>query len=459
MRDRSNKSKYHLDGVPPLGEAIPLGFQHVLAMFVGNIVPMLTVSQIQGLDTNLTTLLLQGAMFGAAIATIFTVYPLKFGRSIQIGSGLPVFMGLTYTFLPTCIAVAQTDSLGVIFGAQIIGAICSIFFGMAMKKIRRFFPNIVTGSIILSIGLSLFPMALNNMAGGIGSPTFGSYTNWLVGSIVVVTIVAFTMFGKGLLKDAAILVGIIVGYIISLVLGLVDFSGLSAQPWLSFPKPLAFGLEFRLDIVILFILIYLINCIEMMGDMSTSSVGGLGRQATDKELSGGIIGNGVASVIAAIFNCFPTGTYSQNSGIVAMTKVTSRFVIGVGAAILFVASLIPKFGAILSTIPFPVIGGATLVVFAMIAMSGLNLIASSPIGQREMLIAGISVGVGIAFVTVPDTIADFHYLFKLFFGESSIVVTAVLAIILNLALPKPKTKEESSGERASIDKSAVAQTE
>lgn len=436
MIDRSNKSKFHLDGVPPLREAFPLGLQHVFAMFVGNIVPMMVVSQAQGLNASQTTLLIQAAMFGAAIATLLQVYPIALGKDYKIGSGLPVFMGLTYTFLPTCIAVAHTNSLGVIFGAQIIGAIFSIFFGLGLKKIRRFFPTIVTGSIILSIGISLFPMAINNIAGGLGSPTFGYMSNWIVGSIVVVAILVFTVFGKGLLKDAAILVGIMLGYMVALSFGMIDFSGISSVPWFAGPKPLAFGIEFQLDIVILFILMFLINSVEMIGDYSTSTVGGMGREATDSELSGGIIGNGITSIIAAIFNCFPTGTYSQNSGIVALTKISSRFIIGVGASVLLLASFMPKLGALISTIPAPVIGGATLVVFAMITMSGVGLLSSKPLTQRAMLIAGLSVGLGVGLVTVPESIIQFPPIFKLFFGESSVVLTATLAFILNLVFPK-----------------------
>ncbi len=453
MRDRSNTSKFDLDGVPPLREAFPLGLQHLLAMFVGNIVPMIVVSQARGLDQEQTTLLLQAAMFGAAIATLLQAYPITLGRGHKLGAGLPVFMGLTYTFLPTCIAVAKTNSLGVIFGAQIVGAIASMFFGLGLRKIRRFFPSVVTGSIILSIGMSLFPTALSNIAGGSGSATFGAKMNWIVGMVVVAVILLFTMFGKGILKDAAILIGIISGYIVSLMFKMIDFSGISQVPWFAIPRPLAFGIEFQMDIIILFIVMFLINSIEMMGDYSTSAVGGLGREATDEELSGGIIGNGVTSIIAALFNCFPTGTYSQNSGIVALTKVTSRFVIGVGASILLLASFMPKLGALISTIPSPVIGGATLVVFAMIAMSGVSLLASKPLTQRSMLIAGVSVGVGIALVTVPETIVEFSPMFRMFFGESSVVPTAIIAFVLNLIFPKDS--EEGSQNMREAESPAV----
>lgn len=446
MLDRSNTSKFHIDGVPPLREAVPLGLQHVFAMFVGNIVPMIVVSQARGFDASQTTLLVQAAMFGAAIATLLQAYPIPLGKNYKLGAGLPVFMGLTYTFLPTCIAVAHTNNLGVIFGAQIIGAIASVFFGFGLRKIRRFFPTVVTGSIILSIGVSLFPMAINNIAGGEGSDNFGTLNNWLVGTLVMISILLFTMLGKGLLKDAAILMGIITGYAASLALKMIDFSGIGQAPWFAIPKPLAFGLEFQADIVILFILMFLINSIEMIGDYSTSTVGGMGREATNEELSGGIIGNGITSIIAAIFNCFPTGTYSQNSGIVALTKVTSRFVMGVGAIILLLASFMPKLGALISTIPSPVIGGATLVVFAMITMSGVSLLSSEKLTQRNMLIGGLSVGIGVGLVTVPETIAAFPAIFQMFFGESSVVATAVIAFILNLVFPKDSTETEDMEE-------------
>lgn len=451
MRDRSNTSKFHLDGVPPLREAFPLGMQHLLAMFIGNIVPMIVVSQARGLSQGQTTLLIQAAMFGAAIATLLQAYPIVIGKGYKLGSGLPVFMGLTYTFLPTCIAVAQTSNLSVIFGAQIIGGFATIFIGMGLKKLRRFFPPVVTGSIVLSIGISLFPLGIHNVAGGMGHPTYGSLDNWIVGAIVICIILFFSQFGKGLSKVSAILIGIVSGYIVALFFGMVDFSAISQASWFALPKPLAFGIEFQLDIIILFIVIFFINAIEMVGDYSVSAVGGLGREATDDELTGGIIGNGITSIIAAIFNCFPTGTYSQNSGIVALTKVTSRFVIGVGAAVLLLSSFVPKIGALIATIPNPVVGGATLVVFSMISMSGITLLTMKPLTGRSMLIAGISVALGIGVVTVPEAIVEFPPMFKMFFGESAVVLTATIAFILNLIFPK-----ETEGEELAEKNGAVA---
>lgn len=446
MIAKSNTSKFHLDGVPSLGEAFPLGLQHLLAMFIGNIVPMIIVSQARGLSQDQTTLLIQAAMFGAGIATLIQVYPIIMGKGIKIGSGLPVFMGLTYTFLPTCIAVAQTSNLAVIFGAQLIGGFASIFFGMGLKKIRKFMPPVVTGSIVISIGISLFPLGIQNVAGGVGSITYGSMSNWLVGIVVICVILFFSQFGKGLAKVSSILIGIVTGYALSLGLNMVDFSAINGASWIAFPKPLAFGLEFQLDIIILFIIIFFINSIEMVGDYSVSAVGGIGREATDEELTGGIIGNGISSIIAALFNCFPTGTYSQNSGIVALTKVISRFVIGVGAGILLISSFVPKVGALISTIPSPVVGGATLVVFSMITMSGISLLTMRPLNNRSMLIAGISITLGIGVVTVPDAISQFPEMFKMFFGESSVVMTATVAFLLNLIFPKEAEEEATVNE-------------
>lgn len=447
MMERSSAAKYDLDGRPPLKESIPLGLQHVLAMFVGNIVPMIMVAQAQGLDAAMSTLLLQSAMLGAAIATLLQLFPIKFGQNYQLGAGLPVFMGLTYIFLPTLMSIATNSSLSVIFGAQIVGSFASIFFGLALRRIRKYFPPVVTGSIIVVIGFSLFPMAITNIAGGSGAANFGSYLNWAIGTVVIVVILLITSFGKGLLKDASILVGILSGYAVAVVFGLVDFSSVAPAAWFAIPRPLAFGLKFEFDMIGLFSIMFVIAAVQMMGDFTTSSVGGLGREPTDKELQGGIIANGVTGIIGAIFNSFPTATYSQNSGIVAFNKVASRFVIGTGAVVLLVASFMPKLGALISTIPFPVIGGATIVVFGMIAVSGINLIASEPIDQRAMLIVGLSVGIGLSLINVSETLNQFPPLFQTFFGNSSIVVTSVLAFILNLALPKPKEKQEVNVEK------------
>ncbi len=436
MRDRSNTSKFHLDGVPPLREAFPLGLQHVIAMFVPNLVPMMLISRAANLDQFHTTLLIQCAMIGAGICTLLQEYPISLTSGYRIGSRLPVMLGLTYVFMPTCITLAGQYGLGTIFGAQIVAGILAVIFGVAFKKIRKYFPPVVTGTVVLSLGLSVFSIAIKNIAGGAGSPTYGSYINWIVGISVVVTVLLFQQFGKGLAKASSILLGMSVGYVIAFALGMIDFSAISEAAWFALPKPLAFGLEFRLDVIIMFILLYFIVSIQVVGDFSVSAVGGLGREATDEELTGGIIGNSVGSVISAFLNSFPTATYSQNSGLVALNKVVSRFVLGIGAAILLVAGVCPKIGALISTIPNPVVGGGTLVVFSMIAMSGVNLVTMQEFDGRAKLIVGVSLAFGLGVINAPESISQFPATFKLLFGQSSVVLATTFAFILNLVFPK-----------------------
>lgn len=432
---------YELDGRPPITQAFPLGLQQLLAMFVGNIVPMLLVSSSAGLSAAESTLLLQCSLLGAGVATLIQAFPLKLGM-IKVGSGLPVMMGLTYTFLPICISVSIQYGLAALFGAQLIGAIISIFIGLALPKVRRFFPPIVTGTIIVSIGISCFPTAAYNLAGGQGASDMGALHNWVIGVIVIAVIMVCSGFGKGLVNAAAILIGMVAGYIVAVFWGIVDFSAVGEAAWVALPKPMAFGLEFHWDFAIVFVLLFFINAVEMTGDFTVSATGGLGRQPKDSELRGGIIGNAVACIFSSFFNCFATGTYSQCSGIVALTKVCSRYVMGCGAATLVVAAFCPKLSALLSTIPNCVIGGATIVVFSMIALSGMSLVARSRFTSRSMLLCGTSLALGLGISFAKDTLAGTGEYIQMFFGESSIILVAGTALILNILLPKDEVDKE-----------------
>lgn len=441
-------SIYELDGVPPLSKSFPLGLQQLLAMFVGNIVPMLLVSSQAGLSAADSTLLLQCSILCAGVATLIQVFPLKFTK-IRVGSGLPVMMGLTYTFLPICISVSIRYGLAALFGAQLVGALASILVALAIPKIRKFFPPIVTGTIIVSIGVSCFPLAAYNLAGGQGSPTMGAPHNWIIGAVVILAIVFFSGFGKGLASAAAILIGMVIGYILSVCFGIVDFTAVQEASWFSVPRPLAFGMEFRWEFIIVFTLLFFINAVEMVGDFTVSATGGLNRQPKDEELTGGILGNAVACIFSSFFNCFSTGTYSQCSGIVALTKVCSRYVMGVGAGTLVIAAFCPKLAAILSTIPSCVIGGATIVVFSMIAVSGMSLVARGKFTSRSMLICGPAIALGLGISLAKDTLATSSSYVQMFFGESSIILVAGVALVLNIILPK--TPEDLEIERASAE--------
>lgn len=437
-------SKFELDGKPPLRESIPLGLQHVLAMFVGNIVPMILVAQLADLSSKQGNLLLQCCMVGAAISTLIQLYPLKFKNGLQIGSGLPCMMGLTYVFLPACLALSATEGIAVIFGAQIVAGIISIFFGVALKKLKKYFPPVVTGTIVMTVGISIFDLAIGNIAGGTSHPSFGQLKNWGVGVLVVAVVLACNVFGKGFIKLAAILIGMMTGYIISIPLGMVDFSAIGGAGWFALPRPFAFGLEFKISTILTFLVLYFIVAVQMIGDFSVSCMGGLDREPTGDELSGGIIGNGISSALSAVLNSFPTATYSQNSGIVALTKVCSRNVIGVGSLILLLAGLCPKIGAVLSTIPNAVIGGGTVVVFSMIATSGMRLIAKAGFSNRTCLVVGVSLAFGLGTQFCVGASAQFPSWIANMLESNSVILTTLLAIILNLIFPKEPEDQNSS---------------
>lgn len=430
-----SNSKFELDGKPPLNEAIPLGLQHVLAMFVGNIVPMILVASAANLSPAESNMLLQCCMIGAAISTIVQLYPIKLGK-IQIGSGLPCMMGLTYVFLPACLSIAGSHGVAYIFGAQITAGIVALSYGTLLKKLSRFFPAVVTGTIVMTVGVSIFNLAIGNIAGGTSSENFGDPINWAVGVFVVAVVLGFNVFGKGLPKVAAILIGMIAGYIISIPLELVSFSGISEAAWFTIPKPFAFGLKFNVGDFLAFLLLYFIVGVQMIGDFNVSCMGGLEREPTPDEIGGGVTANGFTSIISAIFNSFPTATYSQNSGIVALTKVCSRYVIFIGSIILFVAGLCPKVGAVLSTIPNCVIGGGTVVVFAMIATSGMKLLTKAGFSNRNCLIIGISLAFGLGTQFCKGASAQFPAGISSMLEENSVILTSILAILLNLIFPK-----------------------
>lgn len=435
---QKNASKFSIDGRPPLSEALPLGFQHVIAMFVGNIVPMLLVAKVANLTPDQGNMLLQCCMFGAALSTLLQLYPIRLKNGLQIGSGLPCMLGLTYVFLPACLSLAGQGRIPAIFGAQIVAGLASVFFGVGLKKMRHLFPPVVTGTIVMTVGISIFDLAISNLAGGKSHPSFGNLTNWAVGTTVVAIVLALTAYGKGLAKSAAILIGMATGYVISIPLGMVNFSRISQAAWFALPKPMAFGVAFEMDVILMFLILYFVVAVQMIGDFSVSSMGGLDRMPTDQELSGGIIGNGISSALSAVINSFPTATYSQNSGIVALTKVASRYVIAVGCFILLMAGFCPKVGALFSTIPNAVIGGGTLVVFSMIATSGMRLIAQDGFTNRTALIVGVSLAYGLGSQFAKGAVDQFPKEIAEMLSRNSVILTSLLAIFLNMLFPHDK---------------------
>ncbi|RPF48908.1 NCS2 family nucleobase:cation symporter-2 [Hydrogenoanaerobacterium saccharovorans] len=439
MKEAVNKnpgSLFSLDGVPSLKQIVPLGLQHVVAAIVGVVTPALLVSNVCNLSPADKTLLVQSSLLISAIATLLQLFP--FAK--KLGSGLPVIMGVSFAYVPTLLAIGGEFGIATIFGSQIIGGLVAIVVGLFVKKLMVLFPPLVTGTVIFTIGLSLYPTAVNYMAGGKASPTFGSPQNWLVALITFAIVVFFNYFTKGSMKLAAILIGMVSGYVVALFMNMVNFDSVTAAGWFSLPKPMHFGIVFQPTAIVSMVIIYIVNAVQTIGDLSSTTTGGLDRMPTHDELTGGIVGNGIASVIGAFFGGMPTATYSQNVGIVTVNRVVNRVVFGFAAGVLLVAGFVPKFASVLTTIPQSVIGGATISVFATITMTGIKMIASQSLTPRNTAVVGLSVALGAGIVQATGSLQLFPSWVPTVFGSSSVVVATLMAVFLNVILPKDKTE-------------------
>lgn len=347
-------------------------------------------------------------------------------------------MGISFAYIPTLQAIGGEFGLPTILGAEIVGGIVAIVFGVLVKWIRPLFPPLVTGTVIFTIGLSLYPTAVKYMAGGAGSEWFGSAKSWAVALITLAVVVFLNHFTKGITKLASILIGILAGYVIAYFLGIVDLSGVGSAAWVALPRPMPFDIQFVPAACVSLGIVYVVNAVQTIGDLSSTTMGGMDRMPTDKELSGGIVGQGVMSILGAFFGGLPAATYSQNVGIVTVNRVINRAVFALAALILLVAGLVPKFASLLTTIPQCVIGGATISVFATITMTGIRMITEGGFTPRKSSVVGLSVALGVGITQVSGCLAGegFPAWVNTVFGSSSVVVAALMAILLNLILPK-----------------------
>lgn len=432
--EKKYASVFELNGVPKLTQAFPLALQHVVAMIVGCVTPAIVIAEMAGLNEGDKVIFVQAALFIAAVSTLIQLFPLG-GR---IGSGLPVIMGVSFAYLPSMQAIVGNFDIATILGAQLIGGVVAIFVGIFVTKLRKLFPPLITGTVVFTIGLSLYPTAVKYMAGGQSSPNYGAWQNWLVAFLTLAVVVALNHFAKGILKLASILIGMIVGYIISGFFGMIDFSAVQGAGIFQIPRPMYFGMKFEASAVMTLVILFIINSVQAIGDLSATSGGGLDREPTDKELSGGIIGYGITNILGSFFGGLPTATFSQNVGIVATTKVVNRVVLGLAAGIILLAGFVPKFSALLTTIPQCVLGGATISVFASIAMTGIKLVVQQPLTYRNTSIVGLSVALGMGITQCSDALAQLPAWITTVFGKSPVVVTTIAAILLNVILPKDK---------------------
>ena len=432
---------FRIDGKPSASQAIPLALQHVVAMIVGCVTPAIIVAGVAGLSSADSIILIQAALVMSALTTFIQLFPLRRG-ALAIGSGLPIIMGISFAYVPTMQAIAGDYDVATILGAQIVGGIIAIIVGIFIKQIRKFFPPLITGTVVFAIGLSLYPTAINYMAGGAGSENYGSWQNWTVAFITLIIVTALNHYGKGIWKLSSILIGIAVGYVISLFFGMVDFTSVASASYFQLPRAMHFGITFEPSSCVAIGVLFAINSIQAIGDFSATTTGGLDRMPTDGELNGGIVAYGISNIFCAFFGGLPTATYSQNVGIVGATKVVAKRVFAMAAGILLIAGLIPKFSSVLTTIPSCVLGGATVSVFASIAMTGVKLITVSPMNYRNTTIVGLAIALGMGITQANTALAAFPAWVTTIFGKSPVVLATITAIVLNLVLPKEMEYEE-----------------
>lgn len=435
---KQRASLFDLDGVPKMSQAIPLALQHVVAMIVGCVTPAIIISGAAGIDTADKVILIQASLVISALSTLLQLFPIGNRNGFHLGAALPVIMGVSFAYVPSMQAIAEQYGIPAILGAQIVGGICAIIVGLTIKKIRKFFPPLIAGTVVFTIGLSLYPTAINYMAGGTGQPTYGQWQNWVVAIFTLAVVTILNHFGKGFFKLASILIGMIAGYIFSIPFGMVSFQSVGEAGAFQLPQVMHFGVTFEASACVAIGLLFVINSVQAIGDFSATTAGGLDREPTTNELQGAIIGYGLSNMIGAVFGCLPTATYSQNVGIVATTKVVNRVTLGLAAVIILVAGLFPKFSALLTTIPYAVLGGATVSVFASIAMTGMKLVMTEDMNYRNTSIVGLAAALGMGVSQASASLASFPAWVTTIFGKSPVVIATIVAILLNVTLPKDK---------------------
>ena len=464
--ERSNQysTPYEFKGRLPLRQAIPLGLQHVLAMFVGNLTPILIITNLCAAAGGgaedfaaIQVSLLQNAMLVAGLVTLVQLFSIG-----PVGGQVPIIMGTSSGFIGVFQSVVSVMgggivSYGAIMGASILGGLFETVLGAFLKPLRRFFPAVVTGTVVLSIGLSLISVGVGSFGGGTGAKDYGSLENLLIALAVMVIVLALKHGAKGLASSSCILIGIICGYIICAVLPLflsttgvtadgveytkawvLNWDKVAQSSWVSIPAILPVKPVFDLRAILPVMIMFIVTAVETVGDISGVTEGGMGREATDTELSGGIICDGLGSSFAALFGVLPNTSFSQNVGLVTMTKIVNRTALACGAVFLVLCGLLPKLAAVVSIMPQSVLGGAAVIMFSSIVMSGIQLITREPLTARNMSIVSVALGLGYGLGANSGVLAGLPQWVQLIFGGSGIVPAAFVAILMNLLLPREK---------------------
>ena len=431
-------SLYELNGKVPLVQAVPFGLQHVLAMFVANITPIIILANVVGLDSALSATLIQNCMIIAGIGTLIQLYPIW-----RIGSRLPIVMGISFTFLSASIAIATTQGMGTLMGAVILGGIAEGLLGLFPRYWTKLIPHIVAATVVTAIGFSLLPIGANSFAGGQGAADFGAAHNWIVGSFTLLVCLGFQIFAKGLLRSLSVLIGLVAGYLLAVCMGMVDFSNLHNVGVVSLPNFMPFKPEFEIGAILSILAIYMVSATETIGDTSALCSSALKRTIHKKEMGSSVACDGFVSSVAGLFGCTPITSFSQNVGLAAMSGVINRFAIATGAGIMILAGIFPAVGAILTTIPQCVLGGCTIMMFGSIMFAGFGMLARSGFSNRNMIIVSLSLSVGLGFTQATGMFSLFPQIIQTIFAENCVAVVFILAVVLNLILPgKEKNKDK-----------------
>ena len=423
---------YKLDGRVPVAKAIPFGLQHVLAMFVSNLAPISIVAAAGGLSQSEIAILLQNAMFVAGIATFIQLYPVW-----KVGAKLPIVMGVSFTFVTVLSTVAVNYGYPAVIGAVLVGGIFEGTLGLLAKYWRKIISPIVAASVVTAIGFSLFTVGARSFGGGYADD-FGSAENLILGTITLAVCLIWNCLAKGYLKQLSVLAGLVVGYIVAIFMGKVDLSVIFADGLISLPKLLPYKPEFNVGAIFSVCIIYLVSAAETIGDTTAMVASGLNREITDKEIAGSLGCDGYSSAIASLFGCPPVTSFSQNVGLIAMTKVVNRFTIMTGAACMILAGLLPPVGNFFASLPESVLGGCTIMMFGTILTSGMQMVANAGFTQRNVTIAALSLSIGIGFTTASEIGLwnIFPEMVQNVFAANVVAVVFVASILLNLILPK-----------------------
>lgn len=436
---RTNRELFRLEGKPSILKALPISLQHIFAMIVANVAPALIVASSIGLSAQDTTKIVQFCMFSAGLATLLQVIGVSY-----FGARLPLIMGMNFAFVPVVINLANTYGLAASYGATLCGGVCVILFGALSAKLKPFFPPLVTGTTVLTMGISLYPVAINYMAGGIGSPTYGTLKEWGVALFTLLIVLAVSHFAKGYLKMLSMLVGIVAAYLLALALNMVHIQDLNKVPLLTHPEIFPFGVTFVPGAILTMVVMYLVTSVEVIGDTASLTMGAFGREPSAKEISGAIMGKGIIALLTSCLGALPTASFSQNIGIVTMTKAVAKRIFILASSIMILVGFLPPFGALMTSIPNAVLGGATLSVFSIITINGIRLVYQEEMTLRNASILGISLAFGLGLSAVPEAIALAPDAFKTFVGSSPVITSTLVCFVLNLLLPKTTLKQEEA---------------